>query len=241
MRKTPLLLVFVLVLSACQMRFDTSVVINEDGSGSFAIEIGLDEDFREFSEGGDMTEGFEGLDGFGWTIEEFVDGEFEGVRVSTAFESLAALNASLAQLEGLEGTDDGPAPDMFANMSIIEDGGTFTFTAGSDALDDSLLSDGSDDLGIDPATLLEEVFIIRLLVTLPGEPLEHNADEVDGSTFIWNIGIDDGGSVFMASSSVGGGSGTLIIVILTVVIAGFLLMRLAGSNDEESAEAEETA
>ena len=62
--RTAFLLVFALVVSACQIRFDTAVVINADGSGTFAIEISLDEEFRQLSEdqgGGDldMTEGFE--------------------------------------------------------------------------------------------------------------------------------------------------------------------------------------
>ena len=62
--RTAFLLVFALVVSACQIRFDTAVVINADGSGTFAIEISLDEEFRQLSEdqgGGDldMTDGFE--------------------------------------------------------------------------------------------------------------------------------------------------------------------------------------
>jgi hypothetical protein len=234
-RRTVLLVALALIATACQIRFDTSVVVNEDGSGSFTIEIGLDEEFRQLSESSDdtsdPTEGFDEIPD-GWTSEPFTDGKFEGVRVSTDFNSLEDLNTRLAQLNELSTEEEGSPTDLFQDMSIEESGGTFTFRAGAEGLAESVLSDDEGGFeGLDPSALFGELFLIRLLVTLPGEPGEHNADELVENTFIWNIGLDDEGSEFIATSSTGGGLNALVIVLLIVAVAAVAMYLLAKRND----------
>ena len=81
-RLIPFVLLLALVSTACKIRLDTSVVVNADESGTFAIEMGLDEEFRQFAEEGggefDILDGMEDVPS-DWTVDTFSDGEFEGV------------------------------------------------------------------------------------------------------------------------------------------------------------------
>ena len=78
----PLLLLLALVSSACKMRFDTALTVNADESGTFAIEMSFDEEFRALSEEGggdglgDLTTGFEDAPA-GWGISGGVSSDIE--------------------------------------------------------------------------------------------------------------------------------------------------------------------
>ena len=252
-RYVPLLIVLALVASACKIRFDTSISINSDESGTFAIEVSLDEEFRALSEedggGLDFTVGMEDVPN-GWTVEPFVDGEFEGTRISIDFTSLEDLNSRIVELS--EGEGDATAnSDMFGEFTITSSGGNFEFRTEAVALSEDLTGGGDVGLeGIDPTAIFETVFEIRLKVTLPGTPGEHNADQVDGNTFIWSIGLDDEGREFFASTTGGGGSGmnpaVLAIIALVLAVSVWLVLArrqkaepatLISNDDEEASDA----
>ncbi len=58
MRRFAIVLVALVLLSACKIRFEVETVIEEDGSGTISVAMGFDDDFREAIES--FSQGFEG-------------------------------------------------------------------------------------------------------------------------------------------------------------------------------------
>ena len=234
--RIPTVIAFGLLIAACQIRVDTTVTINADESGSFAIEMSVDEEFRELGEYGfDVSEGTEDLPP-DWTVEPFVDGEFEGVRISTDFADLDDLNTRLRLLsESAEDEESGSPADMFSGMSVTHEGDTFSFHTNSAGIADDLASTGDEGFeGLDPSTIFDTLFQIRLIVTLPGEVVDHNADALSGSTMTWDVSVDDERTEFFASSSASGGEGLnpIVLVVGVVAVAGLVLWALSRRNDD---------
>lgn len=218
-RYIPILMILGLALSACTIRFDVGMVINEDESGTFALFIGFDEDFRQLMEQGggegfDLTEGL-GEVPEGWVAEEVVEDGFEGMKASTTFDSLDELDVRLSELG--ETTDTGVGTDFLGDFSLTHEGDEFRFQVDVSGLDEELTGamgdTAGDDLlsGIDPTTLFEDLFEIRFKLTLPGTIGANNADEVDGNTLLWNVDIADDGGTYEAVSTVGGSSSALLV------------------------------
>jgi hypothetical protein len=238
-RRTALLLLLALVASACQLRTDVQIEINADETGTFALELGFDEELRQLaeSEGGDLS-----LDGFdlattpdGWSISDFDDGEFAGTRIATPFSSLDDLRAKLAVLsESGESTD--PTNDLVDSVSITRDGNDYRFEAELAQIDEAFAEASGDglDFGIDPTQFLQELFLIRFVVTMPGEITSHNADVVEGSTLVWNIALDGQNRTLEATSgsSDGFAFGTLLLGIAGLLIVGILGLTIARRRRE---------
>ncbi len=237
-RYTPLLLLISILAGACQVRFDTVIEVNDDESGSFAIEIGMDQELRELSEqdGGafDVSDP-EGVPE-GWTVEEFDDGEFAGSRIATTFESLAALKAKLQELAAASAQEGGTPNELIDTINLTRNGDTFDFEADLSEIDQEftdLAAQGGELQGIDPAQLLETFFKVRFVVTLPGTIGASNADLIDGNTLIWNVPFDGQQRTLRATSTTGGRglAGLLPIaaaVLLVVVLGGAGFVRYRG-------------
>ncbi|MDH3499013.1 MAG: hypothetical protein OEM97_02730 [Acidimicrobiia bacterium] len=229
-RITPLLIAFALLTAACQIRVDSMIEVNEDETGTFGIEIGFDEEFRQLAEDQGGTLDLSTTDGLpsGWRSEAFASGEFEGTRISTDFTSFADLDTKLHQLEEA-GSDGEAAPNaLFNDLNLRREGDTFTFEAQLEQVDESFSDMAGGDAaldGIDPAAFLESLFQVRFLVTLPGTVGDHNADEVDGDTLIWSIGLDGQSRTLSASSTVGGSG---LAGLLPVLGAAVVVLLLAG-------------
>lgn len=222
-RLVPFLLL-ALSLSACTIRVDIGVAVDEAESGTFALFMGFDEEFREFAE--QSGEGFDLTQDLGdvpadWSVDEVTEDGFEGVRISADFDSLDDLKSRLAELNE-SGTDDA-GTDVFTDFSLVRSGDEFRFTADlsqvSEELAGSVGEGGSDDLfsGVDPATFFSNLFEIRLRLTLPGEIGPNNADVVDGNTLTWNVAFDDQGT-YTAESTLGGGSSPILLVLIVLAI-----------------------
>jgi hypothetical protein len=227
MRRLALLLLLALVTTACQIRVDTSVTVRADESGTFAMEIGLDEEFRQLAEqeggGFDLSEGTENLP-TGWQVETFVDGEFEGSRISTEFSSFAELDAKLTALSQSSESEGSPE-ELIDNLEFSRDGEDISFRAQLTQLEEGLVGDSGGELGfegMDPTQLLQSLFQIRFLVTLPGTINDHNADTIDGNTLIWNIPLDGSDRTLFATSTPGGGSlfSPMVLAALAVLVLG---------------------
>ncbi len=234
------LLVLAVALSGCTVRFDSRVEVDADESGTFALEISLDEEFREIAaeSGGTTDFGFtEGLEDVpaGWNVSEFTDGEFEGFRIAAPFDDFADLDRRLAELAATADADS-PAPVFIETSGLTRDGDRFVFNSQLTGLEDGLTDLGGDSgdftlEGFDPATLFSQIFQIRFVVTLPGTIGSNNADSVDGNTLVWDIGFDDEGRNIEAVSDIGGGGGLPIVLILGLVLAaaiiGFVVYRVS--------------
>ncbi len=236
-RLIPILLL-ALTLSSCTVRFDSRVDVNADESGTFALEIALDEEFRAFAESGEGP-GFDFSEGVGdvpagWEVTEFTDGEFEGFRIAADFADFADLDRRLAELAATA-SDDSPAPIFIETSGLSRNGDQFVFSSQLTGLEEGLTDLGgeSDDFtfeGLDPETLLSQLFQIRFVVSLPGEIGSNNADAVDGNTLVWNVGFSDEGRSLEAVSTVGGGGSLstwlmIGLLILALGVVGFVVYR----------------
>ena len=230
-RYIPLLMILGLALSACTIRFDLDVAINEDESGTFAVFIGFDEEFQQLMEQGgadglDLTEGLEDVPE-GWTAEEVTEDGFEGMRITTDFSDLEELEQRLGELG--DAGDAGVGTDFLTDFVLTHEGDEFRFKVDVSGLDEGLTDavgdTGGEDLlaGFDPESLFEDLFQIRFKLALPGSIGANNADEIDGNTLIWNVDVTDEGRTFEAVSTVGGGSSALLIgagAVAAAVVAG---------------------
>lgn len=235
MKRLVLLLTFAIVLTGCKVRVDSHITVEENGSGTFAIEMSLDEEFRQLSEqsdegGIDFEEGIEDIPS-GWSVESFVDGEFEGIRAAVEFADFADLDRRLVELAE-SGDADTSAPTFLDQSGLTRNGDRFEFKTELTGLEDDLsglTSGGDGDItfeGLDPAALFGQVFEIRFVVSLPGKIVNHNADSVDGNTLTWNVGFDDQGRTLQAVSDIGGGSSVPVLGVVALVAAAILGLAL---------------
>ena len=244
MKRAIPLVVLAVLLSSCTIRFDVNTTIRGDGSGTLALEVGFDEEFRRFAEdnGGSTLEFTGDLEDVppGWSAVEFSRDGFEGMRISVEFDSIADLDARLAEFAETSGdstpltlvetsglTRNGHGYDFQTKISNLEEG--LTAVAGGAGGDGDFTFDGPD-----PAALFGDVFKIRYILTLPGEITSDNADSISGNTLTWNIGISDDGRVLTASSSGGGDSFPIlaIVAVIAALIVAFVFIQ-AGKRRRE--------
>lgn len=247
-RFIPLVMLLGLVLSACTIRFDVGIDVNEDESGTFTLFMGFDEEFQQLAEQGggegfSLTEGIEDVPE-GWAVENVVEDGFEGVRISTDFDSFEDLDARLAELG--DTADTGVGTDFLSDFSLTREGDEFRFNVDVSGLDEGLTDavgdSGSEDLfsGIDPASFFEDLFEIRFKLTLPGTIGDNNADAVDGNTLVWNVDLADEGGTFEATSSTAGDSSALILgvgAVAAAVVVGVGVVAVRRRKDEAAVNA----
>jgi hypothetical protein len=229
-KRYAMLMLLVLGLSACTIRFDIGMDVKEDESGSFAVFIGLDEEMRDLMSqfGGEdvsLMDQFTGEIPEGFDVEEYSEDGFEGVRLSATFNSIDELNSKLAA----SGSDQGGAvgTDLVSNFSLTHDGDEFRFQADLTGVDqtltDAIGEAGGEELmpGFGPDAL-SEVFDARFRLTLPGTIQDNNADSVNGNTLTWNIVVGDTRDALQAVSSTAGGTSPLLIGGVAVVAAALI-------------------
>lgn len=243
-RYFPILLLLALGLSACTIRFDIGVEVNEDESGTFALFVGFDDEFKQLAEqgGGDdlnITEGLEDVPD-GWSVEEVTEDGFEGVKIEVGFNSFEDLERRLGELN--ETTDTGVGTDFLSGFGLTHEGDEFRFKVDVSGVDEELtgaIGEGAgDDLftGFD----LDELFQIRFKLTLPGEIGANNADLVEGNTLVWNVGLSEEDGTYEAVSTTGGGSSALLfagIAAAGVVVVGVGATAARRRKDEAAVEA----
>lgn len=247
-RYFPLLTVLVLVLSACTIRLDVGLTVNEDESGTFALFMGFDEEFQQLMEQGggegfDMTEGLGDVPE-GWTVEDVVEDGFEGVRITTDFKDFEELEQKLGELG--EGQDAGIGTEFLGDFGLTREGDEFRFEVDVSGVDEQLSGavgdSGGEDLlsGVDPATLFEDLFEIRFRLTLPGEIQSHNADFVEGNTLTWNVGFNEEDATYRAVSSTAASSSSLLLIggaAAIVLVAGVGIVAMRSRKKDEAVSA----
>ena len=219
----PLLLAALcLFLAACEFRIYADLLIGEDESGTFSVELSMDEELAALAGGafgGELAIG-EDLVPQGWAAEVISEDGYEGIRASAAFDSLDQLGTRLEELAGGGATGDASLPGFLTGISPtrVEDSFVFRLEIPEDT--ESLLGEGlaASPIPLDLA-MLDEVFDIRLTLVLPGEVVAHNADLLTGETLIWNVSLSDGGRVLEAESRLPSSGPPMIIVWGAVVLA----------------------
>lgn len=185
MRKMwPVLAALVVLTSACRLETNVSIDVNEDGSGTFTAEIGLDQEMR------DALEGFGGSDdllsslelGDGTPTETRVEGDMTYISSTQSFADTAELQTVI------DANDDQASFEDF-ELEVTEDGARLVAKTGPLA---GAEGTGADELPFDVSALSDDFFSANIFVRLPGTLKKENADEImaDGR-LRWAISVTD--------------------------------------------------
>jgi len=220
-----LALLVALCLSACELRLASDVVVDADGSGSFALHLALDPELHELllDAGLDPLLGMDELrrDAPEWDIEQLEadDGGLELV-LRTAFEAPDDFARLTDSLHELVDDQDGQVWD---ELRIAVDGDRVTFSGAAGLVVPRF--PGADGVAFDEEDLAElvrergEQFVrYELRVTLPGEVVDHDADEVVGSTLVWHLPVGTSRPV-AASSELAVATTPLLLTAIALVVA----------------------
>ena len=241
------------VLATGCFRAEIAIRVNADGSGTVSVLTAFDRSLMEASGGDDAS----GLGAFdlsdlteideselppGASVEPYEEGDFIGVRVTAPFEAGDDVAASIDRILAGTGGESSPlAGDdaAFRRLVLERDGDGWRFEAEMDISAGELTEEtGGDPFSEAFARLLlgDASFVVRL--SLPGESVSHNADEIGpDSELVWNIDIFGGETRTLSASSdasgEGGGGGTTIVVavaaLLVVVLAVVYVRRQRGA------------
>ena len=220
-----------LLVSGC-IKVNLEINVNEDGSGTYGGEFAISkvfaENFSEEDQSSSCDEILESDDNELGPLSDlppdaevdfFEDDSWCGYNFTASFSDFGAVAEE----------DDG--------FPITEDEGIATFRLPADDLFGDVTGEADQSEDIDPTMLLKALGIPKpefvISVSIAGEILEQNADEVRGSTLIWNFNILDPRPDFepyavvdttVASSGSSGTSGGLIALIIIAALASLILL-----------------
>jgi hypothetical protein len=217
------LLAGAVLFTSCRAEVNLMLDVEEDRSGTFAFELGLDEEFRELMESNDANPDdlFGELDpNLEGTTYEREEGAMSFQGVSVEFDDVDEFTAELADSTAEIGS--------FNSFSFVMDDTTAVFDASISAPEEDL----GGDLPIDPSQLTDQFFSANFILSMPGTVTTHNADEVLGDGRLrWDLPLLGGESAFHAESDVGGGGFPWLWIILgTLLIAGLIAVGIAVTN-----------
>lgn len=160
----------------------------------------------------------EGLD---WDIETHAGAGECGTTMSTSWTA-AESESVLGTLE----EEGGPS------LTRLEDGGwrfEMDMSEVIDDMDDAMTEDGSGDFGLDLGFALPTIVVS---VNLPGDPVEDNATERNGSEFRWELNMADAGTgelpaeLFAETAPAPGMGAAAVVGIIVAVAVGTLVLVL---------------
>ncbi|MGH3443163.1 MAG: hypothetical protein ACRDUY_14205 [Nitriliruptorales bacterium] len=233
-----LLLGLVALLPACQLRLAADVRVDTAGAGTFEFAVGLDPELRELlsDAGVDVLAGLREVRerNSSWTVE--TEDEEDGglvVRLRADFADPGELTALVDDLHaGLDEED----PRVLEDVRLVQhDGGGLEFTADAGLIPPTApgaegegLAFDADDLERLLAERGDELVRYDLRLTLPGEVIEHDADEVDGASLVWRAPVGELEQVRAVSRPAEGGTdlGQVAIVAAVAAVLGAALTLL---------------
>lgn len=190
-----LIVVSILLLSACRAETVVAVDVEANGSGVVAVEVGLDEEAVAALPDLEASLRADDLKRSGWTVHpiEETDG-MTVIRITQGFEGEASANAVLAQLS----SGDGPFRDLRIDQRRSLTGvttsfnGTVDLTDGVSALGDSTLQSRTGfPLGFDVGEFtqgtginLEQRAPMTVRFSAPGAAEREVPDTSDGDWLI---------------------------------------------------------
>lgn len=225
--RTLLLLTLVaLVLSACQVRMATDIAVGRDGSGTFEFAVSIDEELAEdLREAGvDPLEGLEDVQDGPWeVVRHDPAGGGVGVRLRAGFEEPEELGELADDLHAELDRDDlrvhdGLQLDRGDDGSMALSGRVGLRLPAAPGAEGAGVTFDADDLQRLLEDRGEEFVSYDVRVTLPADPVEHDADEVDGNSLVWHAPVTEMRDI-SAVSAAPGVSPVLIAVAVGLVAA----------------------
>jgi hypothetical protein len=166
-----------ILIAGCRAEVRLLLDVTEQGTGTLTAEVGVDDQLRDLIDqlAGDSEAIISGLDlGLEGTGETRVEDDLTVYATEVPFDDVDTIPIAAA--------------GNFTAFSLdLTDEGT-SFEATLDLAGELDLS----QFPLDPATIDSETLQARIIVSLPGDPSDHNADEVlDDGRYSWDIPLDD--------------------------------------------------
>ena len=227
-RKFITFIALALLLSACRIESNIILDINYDGSAQTSIEIGLDKEMFELFEQNGVDPGalFDELPDFGGGGLDFIsrtDGDMTYTGVQTTINDLATFSF------------DDFGGSALSEFSYEYDESSSTVSAVVKAAD--IGNFGFGDLPVNTSMITGDIFSASVVINMPGNVVEHNADEVgnDGS-LIWRLPLTGTKEIY-ATSEFGGLSFSWIwFVVGGVLIIGAIAAVAAVRSSKRDSE-----
>ena len=225
-----------LVLGACRLQLDVNVVVEEDGSGSVEVVIGIDDDGIQRI-GGDLEAvlAVDDLQDAGWTIEgpdEEADG-FTRVRFRKPFDTPEQATAIVEEIAGADG--------LFQDFVVTRDSSfartTWGFTGEVDSsggaaafgdeelaaeLDGEPLGQSVEEIEAQLGESLSQVIEVGVAVRLPGE-VTSNAPSQTADGARWTAAFGEGPVAMEATGEESRTTSTVAAVIAATCAVLLLL------------------
>jgi hypothetical protein len=186
-----LLVVAVLLTSACQLRLDVSVEVNRTGGGVLAVTVGADEELLTAAAQADvdplerLVQTGQGLRGDGWRVTQRSQSDGQTVVLSREFDDPEEFNAAAEHLAEALAADEvvllEPLRLQLSDNEVSLEGG-----AGAQP------RRAVRDYGLTRRAAVELINAEQALdytvtVTLPGETLATTATDADAVPLVWRI------------------------------------------------------
>lgn len=195
---------------ACQLRLAMDVTTGSRGSGTFELAVVLDEELAAVLDeaGVDVLAGLNEARAAApdWKIEK-VERDDQGLelRLESSFDDVEEFGVLADRLDDALDEDDAHLYedlrlDRHDDGAVAFDGRIGLLLPSAPGARGAGVTFDADDLERLLATRGEELVRYELRVTLPAPPLEHNADEVSGSSVIWRAPIGELRQVSAVSS-----------------------------------------
>ncbi len=229
MRSTFLLaLLAAVLLSACELRLAGDVRVGPDGDGTLELLIALDAELHELllDAGVDPLRGIDEVSRAApaWTVDQ-VPGDDGGLSVSLSadFDDPDEFASLVDGLHASLDADDGALWDGL-RLEVTDGSVRFVGRAGL-VVPRFPGADGDVEFDEDDLARLvrergSEFVRYDLRVTMPGEVVAHDADELDGSTVVWNLPVGELRDVSVTSELATAGTPLMLTAVALLVAAG---------------------
>jgi len=232
--------VLALIAVGCRAEVNVVVEVEEDGSGVYAAEVGLDEELQEIfanfgAESGDFLSNFDlDLPEESETSER-VEGDMTYAVTTFTFESPEELDAVIASASA---SMDASSQFEKFNLTVDENGAQLDAEiVVPDATEGLSQAEG---LGLDPGMLTDEFFSVNVIVGMPGTVEESNADRtLSDGRLLWALPLTGGKVEIYAVSTTGGGGfpwwiiGAALLVFFALLVWWYFSRR----SDQQSVKA----
>jgi hypothetical protein len=178
MRRALFLFGLAFLAAACQFEMNANVSINTDGSGTITYEIGFDDAAAALIPQGALD------DPVSWTPLAFIPG------AEITELDRGGLHYYVVTVESEDIAADIEEIITRSQRAIVQE---FTLSISDDRMEVTARANASavfaDVAGMMPSSQLEQLVAVNLMLTLPGEIIEHDADSSDGNTLTWSIPV----------------------------------------------------
>jgi hypothetical protein len=205
--RVALLILGVLLTSACQLRLEVAVEVNRNGGGTLAVTVGADSELLDAAAraGADPLENLmetgRGLRGEEWRVTQRTLDDGSAVTFSREFADPEDFNELSEQLATALAADEVILLEPFT-LEVTEDRVAIAGSAGAQprraVRDYGLTRRGAVEL-----ISAEQALDYTVTITLPGQTLQANATDDEASPLVWRVPVGEQVAIAAASTRPG--------------------------------------